>query len=274
MSDAALEVRLGGKPGGISERAFTGTLDNVTRALEELDRILEPRRTSRPVWNVTHTAWETDGSARVQLTPDLRSSSSRSFEEVSRPTAELWGGIRSLDRLPEIPNMFTESVVERVSSLRGLIDRPRSGLASIALVPLMVDSPRPPADVSESVHSNAQAAIAAASLSYGSLIGRLDLISARGRYRKIGLYADGGVAVNCNVDKIPYPELFALFDQRVAAIGLLRRNASGQPVRLDVDSIERIPESAVVGSAALLGAIPDLGGDLTAVEYVRSRRGK
>jgi hypothetical protein len=66
----------------------------------------------------------------------------------------------------------------------------------------------------------------------------------------------------------------AAFDKRVIVSGLLRRNGRGQPVRLDVDQLELAPKSESISASELVGAAMDLGGELSATEFVARQRGR
>src|SRR4051794_28979223 len=120
MVQAGLEVRLGGAEAGIAAHTYTSVLGQLTRALEEIDRVVEPNLVARPVWKVTDTQWQ-GHIGTVRLAPDLRKSTSRTTLELSRPSHELWGGLRSLSLDPEIPRAFTASIVDRVSKVRNQI---------------------------------------------------------------------------------------------------------------------------------------------------------
>jgi len=273
MAEAAVEVLLGGDEGGISARSYTGVLGQLTLALEEIDRVVEPDAASRPVWRVTDTEWRRDVGAVVQLTPTLRRRTTRTTADLFRPGRELWGGVMELSQQPEIPQAFTASVVARVSNIRQQIERKSTGLTSVAIVPLSGPSAIP-ADISDAVEQNAAKAVAIASLAYGSLIGRLDMISARGKVKKIGLRTDFGPPVMCAVDSLEQGVYMDAFERRVLVSGLLKRNARGQAVSLHVDALELLPETGRISATRLLGALPELGGTLPATEYIRGRRGE
>jgi hypothetical protein len=259
MIQSGLEVRLAGDEAGISATAYAGVISNLTRALEEIDRVVEPSAKRRPIWKVVDTDWREHVGASVRLAPHLRRDESRTTLEMLRPGRELWGGVQSLASLPEIPPSFSASIVQRVAYIRHQI-KPSTGEASAA-------------DFSEAVEVNADRAVAAASLAYGSLSGRLDLISARGRRRRIGLRTEAGHAVMCDVDNLDQDAYMSAFAERVLVIGTIKRNSAGQAVSVMVDELEPLPDVESFAARRLLGALPDLGGDLSAVDYVRLQRG-
>lgn len=269
MIQSGLEVRLGGDVAGISATAYAGVISNLTRALEEIDRVVEPSAKRRPVWKVVDTRWRDEVGASVRLAPDLRRDDSRTTLEILRPGRELWGGVRSLATVPEIPSSFSATIIDRVAYVRHQI-KPSTGLNSVSVVPT---GEATEAEFSEAVEANAERAVAAASLAYGSLSGRLDLISARGRRRRIGLRADAGHAVMCDVENLDQDAYMSAFAERVLVIGTIKRNAAGQAVSVMVDELQPLRDVEPLAARLLLGALPDLGGDLSAVDYVRVQRG-
>lgn len=267
----AVEVRLGGDASGVAPRAYTAVLEQVTYALEEIDRIAHPTRTARPQWSVTRTGWAEAGPT-VVLTPSA-DPRRRSSEEISRPARALVDGVLVLGSEPQIPDLFSEGIVERITSVRAQIEKRKLGLNRVTLISVN-GSRSQPAHVDELVGRNAEAAVAAASYAYGSLTGTLDVISSRRQRRRIGLLPDHGPAVTCNVDKLSSEDVVRAFDKRVIVAGLLRRNGRGQAVRLDADYLELAPRGVAVSADDLLGAAPELGGDLSLADYIASQRAR
>ena len=256
----------------MSPHAFSVVLDQVTLALEEIDRITHPTRSARPSWAVTRTDWSAGSGPVVVLSPTAPPKG-RTSEDISRPATALVEGVMTLGELPEIPDGFSQTIIERITTVRNQIERPERGLGGVSLI--SVNGARSqPAPVSEAVGRNARAAVASASYAYGSLVGVLDVISARRSKARIGLLPDHGPAVICSVDQLPREQVLAAFDHRVLVGGLLRRNGRGQAVRLEVDHLELLPPGQPVTARELLRAAPDLGGQLTAAEYVARQRGR
>lgn len=263
MVEGAVNVLLRAEA-GISARAYTGVIGQLTRALEEIDH--QVNVDVRSSWLVTRTDWLELG-ARVQLAPSLKARTSRTTLEIERPGQNLWSGVRSLGEVPEIPATFTASIVQRVSHVRNQV-KPSTGLLGVEVSPV---GDIKPAEIDEVVGVNAEKAVHAVSLAYGSLVGRLDLISSRGK-RKIGLRVDHGGSVMCEVENLDRERYMGLFEQRVIASGVVRRNLRGQMLSLVVDALEPWPKAEPLSARSLLGASLNLGGAATAVDYVRGRR--
>lgn len=267
----AVEVRLSAA-GGVPARAYATVLQQVTFALEEIDRITHPTPATRPAWSVTRTDWSASSGPLLLLTPDA-DPKRRSTEDISKPARTLVDGVLTLSGVPEIPDGFSEGVIERIGNVRRQIDGRDRSLHAVTLV--SVNGTRStPAEVSEVVGRNAKAAVTGTSYAYGSLVGTLDVISARRHKRRIGLLPDHGSAVTCNVDKLPDDMVVGSFNKRVVVGGLLRRNSRGQVVRLDADHLELAPRRPAVRAADLVGAVPDLGDGLSVSDYLARQRGR
>lgn len=130
---------------------------------------------------------------------------------------------------------------------------------------------RKPAEISERVEENAVRAVTASSFAYGSLVGRLDLISSRGK-RRIGLRIDHGSSVMCDVEGLEREQYMELFEKRVLAAGIIKRNLRGQVLSLVVDELLPAPTLEPLSARMLLGRLPELGGDGSAAQIIRRQR--
>lgn len=262
----AVEVGIAGADGGIGIRAYTQLLSHVRFMLEEIDRLAAPGDLSRPEWAVRSTE-TVESTFRVLLLPRILPKE-RDPDSLSIPPLALVEGVRSLASVPEIPRLFSEPVVSHVDKLGDQIGK--NGIAGVSV--MSVNTQRSPeAQVTESVRENARRAVEPASVAWSSVVGTLDVISARRERRRVGLLTEQGRAVLCNVQKIPRDVVLEAFEKRVVAAGRLRRNSSGQPVRLDVESLEVLPRlGPIVTARDLLGAgrgiiVPSEAGEFMAV---------
>jgi hypothetical protein len=264
-----LELRLGVTRGALAPRAYTAAVNEITLSLEELDRVVEPDPKSRVAWFVERTDWYESGPT-IQLRPDLQGAR-RSTEDVYRPGRALLAGITSLHTSPKIPDDFTERTVKRMAEVGALTLRHASGIQTIEVAEL--DRDNTSTQIDERVDNNAKLAVAQASLAYGSVVGKLDVISARTARTRIGLVTDYGPPVTCMVDKID-PEVYLhLFNSKVLVSGILKRNVSGQIIRIEADSLELQQAPSSVDVEALRGALPNPSG-MSVAEYLEQQRGR
>jgi hypothetical protein len=247
---AAVEVDITVADGGIAIRAYTQLLNHVRFMLEEIDRLAAPGDAPRPEWAIS-SARTTDQRFSALLLPRTLPRR-RDPDSLSIPPMALVDGVISLASIPEIPRLFSEPVVSHVGQVGKQIGK--SGITGVSMVSVNGDR-SPEAPVTEAVRQNARRAVEPASVAWSSLVGLLDVISARREKRRVGLLTEQGRAVVCNVQKLPREVLFEAFEKRVIAAGRLRRNSRGQPVRLDVESLEILPHlESYVSARDLLGA--------------------
>lgn len=264
----ALEIRLDVGRSGVTPRAYSSALLGLTQSLEDLDRLAEPNPKDRARWFVADTKWRSSGPV-VRLQPEVRRAA-RSMPELLRPSQAFVAGIEHLHRMPEIPADFTERIVERVAKLSALTSSPSTGLRAVSVI---ADGAQDePARIDETVETNARRATHATSLAYGSLVGRLDMISARRRTPQIGLVADYGPPVTCNVGKLDPAEYLAVFNHRVMVEGIVKRNGSGQVVRIEVDRLTAAPARSSIGVTELRGALENDGRRIA--DFIEEQRGR
>jgi len=264
-----VELLLAQQPGGVAIRSYTSLLDQILLALEELDRVAVPGRASRPEWAVRDISTAA-GQLRLLLSPRTLPRA-RGEETLARAGSALVAGVLALSEEPEIPILFSETTVLRVDAIGSRIGH--GGVAGVGLTSINgVTSDT--AYVSEAVQRNAAEAVEPATVAYSSLIGKLDVISARRERRRIGLLTEAGRPVLCDVQRLPRQIILDAFEQRVLVSGRLRRNSRGQPVRLDVDAIEEVTEPAPVLARDLLGAAPELTDGLSTEDYMAVVRGR
>ncbi|MEJ7765904.1 MAG: hypothetical protein WKF86_10435 [Acidimicrobiales bacterium] len=109
--------------------------------------------------------------------------------------------------------------------------------------------------------------------SRGSLIGRLEVISARKGKKTFGLYTTNtGPAVRCFFGTELQPRVMNAFETRVVAEGIITRKADGQPVSILVDQFEVIAEDGRPTVDDLRGCQPDITGGLESVDFIRQQR--
>jgi hypothetical protein len=264
-----LEVRLGVSALGVTPRAYTSVLSELTLSLEELDRLSEPNPKRRVSWHITNTTWF-EKETVVHFTPDLSLSSQRSFAEIARPGDALINGIRSLQTVAEIPRDFTEGIVKRVAKVGDLTTRAATGIQSVDVATF--DDVERKVAIDDVVDANARRAVSPASYAYGSLVGMLDVISARTSRIRIGLVPAFGPPISCVVNKLDRDEYLSKFGERVLVAGVVRRNGAGQVIRIDADSLELAPRSTSVQARELRGLLK--ASSPTVSEFMEIQRGR
>ena len=109
----------------------------------------------------------------------------------------------------------------------------------------------------------------------GSVEGTLETVSIHGSYRFTIYHSRTKKAIRCDI-----PAGSDLLDQakealgsRVLVAGLLRTNMCGEPLRILANTLRIFPENQELPSIASLGGrYPDLTGDVTTRDFIRSIR--
>lgn len=263
----ALEISLGVSSKGVTPRAYTSALQELTYSLEEVDRLMDPDPKSRTAWFISDTSWREFGP-RILLRPD--ETTGQPLDIAVRASQTFVRGVRGLQHGAAIPEVFTERVVQRVEKVSSFTDRPATGLTSVQIA--IAGGESEPVALDHQVRENAHRAIAPTSLAYGSLIGRLDKISARGRSPQIGLRPDHGNAVTCNVRSSDVQAYLDSFSQRVLVDGIVRRNGSGQIIRIDADRVSPIEAPRRVAASELQGYLGRSERSIS--EFIEEQRGR
>lgn len=252
---------------GIDARAYTDTLSSWVLALEEMDRLALPGRTPRLDWAVTDLDRSPEGGFRINLQP-RRLPARRLPSTWLVPGQTLVAGVEALEAQPDVPELFSPSLVARVQNVGGHLGK--DGIEAMWITSLNGER-GPGARVTERVVHNAAEAVRPVEQAYSSIHGRLDTLSLRGRRGLKAAVVDDRSrrAVTCTLGRLDGQVLQDAFGKHVILAGLLSRNASGQPLRLEADELELLPPGQEPMSAAdLLGVAPDWTGDLTTDDYI------
>ncbi|MEU5791446.1 hypothetical protein ABZ754_27445 [Micromonospora purpureochromogenes] len=266
-SDVRLEVAIEGPPRSIGVRAYTQLLEQVLLSLEEIDRFALPGRTPRIDWAVEDLA--VNGEIRAVIAPK-RTPLRRPPGTVAAPAMGLVAGVVHLREIAEIPELFSPLTVERVQN----IGRP-IGENGIDHVEIRHVGPQPAtAVVDRETVDHARKAVSISRTAFGSLVGRLDVLTGRSRTGPRAQVLIEGTRQAVTVRAAPDQAnlLREAWQRRVAVSGELRRNSAGQPIQLDLTELAILPERLRVTAWDILGIAPNWTGDLTTEEFVRQAR--
>jgi hypothetical protein len=271
MAVGALDVRISSARNERVELArLTKTLSEVRMALAEIDRVYVLRG-RRPRWVVSSLRDYPD-SLLVRLTASA--TRRRDTSSMLAPAEALVSGVDALQRVPEVPQYYTESTVDRVLK----IGEPGQGVSEVSLATVngKVDIDYVP--VSEPVRQHAREAVRGTETSLGSVAGWLDQMNAR-RFGKgvlvVSLFDSlTHRAVTGYVPAAMESQVHELWRRRVLARGRVTRNGRGQVVRINIEGFELLPEDggARVPVDELLGIDRDWIGGQDVDEYVREAR--
>jgi hypothetical protein len=271
MSTNALEVRLRGSAEKINIARLTETLTQVKVALEEIDRVYMWQRSARPDW-VIQRLDQHEKDLLIQVT--TRESRRRDWSSLLAPVSALVSGVKTLQEIPEVPQYYTESTVERLIK----IGEPGGGIQEVSLATVNGKVGHH-FSISEPVRENAHQAVTGAYSSLGSVAGWLDEMNARRAAKgvvKVALYDPlTRRAVIGHLPTTMESTAQQLWRKRVLARGIVTRNERGQIVRIKIEHLEILPQDDAGRASVddLLGADPDWLDGQSVDDYLRGVRG-
>lgn len=236
MTTAGLEVRLHEGRERAEATRVARTLNEVVCSLQEIDKIHLLRGT-RATW-VMADMDRRDQDLILRLEP-RNVPGRRDLIDMLVPVEALVKGAIMLASRPIVPELFAPRTVTRLGELA----EPRDGIQSVTLrtynggVSLG-------AWLSNPVRENAAEAVRPFEVSYGSVTGTLSgLREAKGKSVRVTVRAaQGRQAIEGLVPEGMAERLRTAWRHRVSLSGRVRRNASGQPIRIEVDRLELLPE--------------------------------
>lgn len=270
MSTTALEVRIRPAEGRIELQRLTSTLDQLRLALSDIDRAYVYRG-SRPKWVIADIR-QLEVEILIRVTASA--SPTRPAASMLASVDALVSGVESLRHEPIVPDYYSPQTVERILTVSG----PGRGIRDISLATVNGNAGKP-VHVSEPVRENARRAVLGVQESLGSVAGWLDSMSARrlgsGRLM-VALYDP--LTRSAVIGELPSEMADEAHDRywrrRVLASGRVKRNDSGQAVRIKIDGLELLPEddNERAPVADLIGSDPDWLDGQSVDEYIREVR--
>lgn len=268
MAATGLEVRV--REG--RERAevvrVARTLTEVVGSLQEIDRVhlLHGTRATWVMADMEREAQDLIMRLEARLVP-----TGRDQADMLIPAIALVEGAEILQREAEVPRLFAPNTVVRL----GRLAQPKEGIQSVALSTYN-GSPGKPVLLSDAVRTNAAQAVNPFEVSYGSVTGTLSALRdtrTKGTV-KVTVRTPTRQAVDGHVPEFLADQLREMWRHRVVLGGKVRRNARGQAIRIDVDTIERLPEGneGRPSTDALLGSGMDWLDGMTVDEFLGQLR--
>lgn len=271
MAVTGLEVRLREGRERAEVARFTHTLDEIVRALVEIDQ-LYLLRSPRATWVLADLSHEVgDMVVRMEARPPAPG---RDAADLLVPVSAFVDGAAQLAEVAEVPHLYMPRTVKRVGKIAG-------SSAGVQVVSVAVYNGEPGArvELTEVVRTNAQAAVRPRDTSYGSVSGLLALLGGgrrEGQPLRVQIIdALSRRAVTGRVPQALESQLRDLWRHRVLAGGVVTRNERGQALRVEVDRLEALPDddSGRPRTEQVLGVDRGWLGGRSVDEYLRAVRG-
>lgn len=218
-------------------KQFTHTLDEIVRSLREIDEVYLARGT-RATW-VIDSLDQTSGRLTVRL--EARNvPQSRELADLLVPVEAFVDGAELLQQQAEVPRLFRPKTVARIGSL----SVPAHGIQAVSVATYNGSRGRE-VELSDLVRDNANRAVAAFSISYGTVTGRVFGVREVPRKRLVRLSIReerSQAAIEAEMTEQLAEAARESWRHRFILGGKIKRNARGQAIRIDVDRLEAMPE--------------------------------
>jgi CTP:molybdopterin cytidylyltransferase MocA len=268
MQVTGLEVRLREGRERAEVKRVAWAMNEVVRSLQEIDHVYLLRGT-RAAW-VMADMMRDDQDLVLRLEP-RRVPSSRSTDDILVPANALVAGVNVLTADAVVPAYFAAKTVTRMETLAS----PKEGIQSVSLA-VYNGKPGEPVVLSDSLRENAAAAVSPYEFAYGSVTGNLSGIKeVRGGNLKVTVRDEmGRQAVDGVAPAAMSESLRSAWRHRVSLIGMVRRNAHGQAIRIEAEDLSLLPEddSGRPLTADLLGVAEGWLGEVTVDDFIRQMR--
>jgi hypothetical protein len=225
-AERELELRIDADwvPVGIHNAAAS----TFTQLIQEVERTLTGGR-GAVEWEVRVES----GSSRL-LVRGSKSSDAATAHAVAEAIAN---GVLGLAGGTVRPTGFSDRALGQVKALANL---------SSDELPVSIQNGGDPIPLTSAVAAGAEAAIGAATISYGVLEGRLESVQLHGPRPTFSIYsAIDGEKIECRLtDAISVEELRSGINRRVAVGGRIKTRAGGERVSIEPESLEVFPDEA------------------------------
>ena len=162
---------------------------------------------------------------------------------ISLVTEAVSDGISQIEERETRPPHFNERALRSLRDLSNVVGRTDSDDTTVR-----VWVRRDPIDVTAKAAANVIGLLASEHEDYGSIEGRLQTLTERGRLQFIVYERLWDKQARCYIPENLVEEALAAFGSRVEVYGLIRYRKDGKPVNIDVDEIRVFPEAEDIPS--------------------------
>ncbi len=208
--------------------AFFSVVDDVSRQIAG--------SASRVSWVVSVRG----GSIHLSATPEAQKPDVAS--KIPQIARAVKSGIALVSRRPERPRYFSDDALRRVRELASISGPKQVQTVNVTLA-------KSTAKLTQRTVANIDALLGTHVRDYGTLEGRLMVLSAQGGPNIAVVDPLTDRAVRCWVSDRQLDEALRAFRRRVAVTGLIAYRSDGQPNSIQVDDFTVFPDSSELPSA-------------------------
>lgn len=263
---ARLTIHLQGDRRTISVGSFIGVLKESLDILRDLDAIVSQRPRGTLRWVIGSLR---EGSAVLEMESRVLRGDTDNSERIARSFTD---GLNVVASEGVSPPLFTLDNLMSVLRITQAFHRD-----GITAVDVQQDDEHG-ARLDRDSQGKVQPLVGVHHRVIGSIEGRIELVSLHHPYRRFNIYhSRTGKAVRCTLPEAIEADVIEALRKRrrVIVSGEIAYNVRGEPLTVSISgSIRVLPsESELPSLEQMLGAIPDLTGDLTTEEHLRRLRG-
>ena len=257
-----LQVRIEGEPGSISLETFRTVIGNSSDILKDLDGAISSAPRGSLDWYVSEVSF---GS----LTVVVEAVPKTPGEDFSGPVVESFvDGLAQVQRDATTPPYFSDYDLRKAQGLARALKG--DGAKSITFTDVEREVR---VEVTPDISENLGQLVSVRHQETGSVEGRLEVISVHRNPRFTVYEAVNRRAVRCRFE----PELLELVKQalgkRVIVSGVVHLNYVGEPLRVEIERLETLPDEADLPLPKdLRGMSTDFTGGKETGEYLRELR--
>lgn len=253
----SIELRVEGDPAQMNVSGALTSLGAMARLITEWE-------SDSPRWRPVQAHVNSLAITMAPISSDLNV-----LERAYAQASAVMDGLQSLARSAQIPLGWSAKKVRLLRKAGKPMDA-TSGISG-----LTVNIPgQMPVSITPLILEHAIEAVRVRSVSYGSAIGKLDIVNLRARKPRIQLLDQAtGADVKCEFPADLLEEGLSRVGQVVAVEGLLSRNSEGEKVSIEVTSIREVERPLQPPIHQLVGILGgEWTGDMDSVEWVRQQR--
>lgn len=258
-----LRVTIEGERGGISLDTLATVVRNTFDILTDLDSAISSAPKGSVNWFITEVSF---GSLVIAIEPK---SKLQDADYSSQVTETFVDGLAHIQRERTTPPFFSDYGLRKARDLARMLREDGARAITIQDMERQTTAtirPEAVTDISQLVNIRYQ--------ELGSVEGRLEMVSVHGTPRFTVYHAITRRSVRCKFDANQLLDTVKeALGRRVIVSGLVYYNYKHEPVRVDLRKLVILPhEEKLPSPKELRGMAPDIAGDQTTEQYIRSLR--
>jgi hypothetical protein len=259
-----IELRVEGSHGEITLRRFLGMMGEALAVLRDLDSAIAADPRGSLEWYVTNLH-----ASDLTATIEQRPKPGKMGDHGSLVASTFVRGLDTLQHEATQPPYMSESGLKAIGKLSSNIGvNGATGFRAVAV------GAQVSARVDREAGANVRRVLAPRFKARGSVTGKLEMIQVH-RGRTFNIYGSRNHrAVRCSFREDLLEDAKAFLGDLVIASGIVHRNARGDALRLDVETIVSLTTASVPRVDQIYGIDPNFTGDQTTAEYLAELRGR